>query len=415
MRTAAAWRPRSRSRSTRPVRSIVLPDDRILRDPSNRDLADAIGMSTHAALPFYDLVIVGADPAGLAAAVYGASEGLKTLMVEREAPGGQAGTTSRIENYLGFPSGLSGSDLARRALTQAKRLGAEILSSQEATTVRREDPYRYVGFDDGNEVACQAVVVTTGVSYRQLEVPGAADAGRRGRLLRRRHDRGAALPRRGGRRHRLRQLGRPGGGPSRQVRAQGPPRRPRRGLAAGMSAYLVEQIGELENVEVHLRTETTALRGESHLEGATFSTPDGELDLTLDAMFIFIGQQPRTAWLDGIVARDERGFVLTGPDVPGLGPRPGAVPARVEPAGPLRGRRRAPRLGEADRQRRGRGRDGRSVRPPVPRAAVTDAHLPVDEIVERLRETPLFAGVDDEPLRRWSRGARSSISSRARS
>ena len=159
-----------------PTRPIVrLPDDRVLRDPSNRDLADAIGMSTHAALPFYDLVIVGAGPAGLAAAVYGASEGLKTLMVEREAPGGQAGTTSRIENYLGFPSGLSGGDLARRALTQAKRLGAEILSSQEATTIRREDPYRYVGLDDGSEVACQAVVVTTGVSYRQLEVPGATE------------------------------------------------------------------------------------------------------------------------------------------------------------------------------------------------------------------------------------------------
>ncbi len=155
--------------------TVVLPDGRVLRDPTNRDLADAVGMSTHATLPFYDLVIVGAGPAGLAAAVYGASEGLKTLLIEREAPGGQAGTTSRIENYLGFPAGLSGSDLARRALTQAKRLGAEILSSQEATTVRREDPYRIVGLDDQSEVSCQSVVVTTGVSYRQLEVPGAAE------------------------------------------------------------------------------------------------------------------------------------------------------------------------------------------------------------------------------------------------
>ena len=158
---------------TQPV--VVLPDGTLLRDPSNRDLADAVGMSTHAALPFYDLVIVGGGPAGLAAAVYGASEGLKTLLVEREAPGGQAGTTSRIENYLGFPSGLSGSDLARRALAQARRLGAEILSSQEAASVRRDDPYRILTLDDGGEVSCQAVVVATGVSYRQLDVPGATE------------------------------------------------------------------------------------------------------------------------------------------------------------------------------------------------------------------------------------------------
>ncbi|MGH2355986.1 MAG: FAD-dependent oxidoreductase, partial [Chloroflexota bacterium] len=153
---------------------VAFADGRILRDPSNRELADAIGLSTHAALPFYDLVIVGAGPAGLAAAVYGASEGLKTLLIEREAPGGQAGTTSRIENYLGFPSGLTGSDLARRALTQARRLGAEILSSQEAATIRRADPYRNVALGDRSELSCQAVVVATGVSYRQLEVPGAA-------------------------------------------------------------------------------------------------------------------------------------------------------------------------------------------------------------------------------------------------
>jgi thioredoxin reductase (NADPH) len=154
--------------------AVLLADGTVLRDPTNRDIAGAIGLSTHATLPFYDLVIVGAGPAGLAAAVYGASEGLKTLLVEREAPGGQAGTTSRIENYLGFPSGLSGSDLARRALTQARRLGAEILSSHEVATIRRQDPYRIVVLDDENEVSCQAIVVATGVSYRQLDVPGAA-------------------------------------------------------------------------------------------------------------------------------------------------------------------------------------------------------------------------------------------------
>ncbi len=299
---------------TRPV--VILPDDRVLRDPSNRDLADATGMSTHAALPFYDVVIVGGGPAGLAAAVYGASEGLKTLMVEREAPGGQAGTTSRIENYLGFPAGLSGGDLARRALTQAKRLGAEILSSQEATVLRREDPYRYVGLDDGSEVACQAVVVTTGVSYRQLDVPGAAELAGAGVYY------GAATTE--ALLYRDREVAVIGSGNSAGQAAVHLARYARKvhlvirgeDIGAGMSAYLVDQIGELENVEVDLRTETAALRGESHLEGATFSTPDGVLELALDAMFIFIGQQPRTAWLDGVVARDERGFVLTGPGVP---------------------------------------------------------------------------------------------------
>ena len=299
---------------THPV--IVLPDGRSLRDPANRDLADAIGMSTHAALPFYDLVIVGGGPAGLAAAVYGASEGLKTLMVEREAPGGQAGTTSRIENYLGFPSGLSGSDLARRALTQAKRLGAEILSSQEATTIRREDPYRFVGLDDGTEVSCQAVIVTTGVSYRQLEVPGAAELAGAGVYY------GAATTE--AQLYRDAEVAVVGAGNSAGQAVVHLARFARavhlviRGddVSSGMSAYLVEQIRELENVEIHTSTEAAAVRGESHLAGATFSTPDGDMELTLDAMFIFIGQQPRTAWLDGVVARDERGFVLTGPSVP---------------------------------------------------------------------------------------------------
>jgi thioredoxin reductase (NADPH) len=299
---------------TRPV--VVLPDGRALRDPSNRELADAVGMSTHAALPFYDLVIVGGGPAGLAAAVYGASEGLKTLMVEREAPGGQAGTTSRIENYLGFPSGLSGSDLARRALSQAKRLGAEILSSQEATAVRREDPYRFVGLDDGSEVSCQAVIVTTGVSYRQLDVPGAAKLAGAGVFY------GAATTE--AVLYRDTEVAVIGAGNSAGQAVAHLARFARKvhlmvrgeDLGAGMSAYLVEQIRELDNVEVHTSTETASLRGESHLEGATFATPDGEIGLALDAMFIFIGQQPRTAWLDGAVARDERGFVLTGPSVP---------------------------------------------------------------------------------------------------
>jgi thioredoxin reductase (NADPH) len=295
---------------------VVLPDGRALADPTNRELADAVGMSTHATLPFYDLVIVGAGPAGLAAAVYGASEGLKTILVEREAPGGQAGTTSRIENYLGFPSGLSGSDLARRALAQARRLGAEILSSQEVATVRRQDPYRIVTLDDGSELSCQALVVATGVSYRKLDVPGAEDLAGAGVYY------GAATTE--AVLYRDAEVAVVGAGNSAGQATVHLSRFAARvhlvirgdDLGAGMSAYLVDQIGALGNVTLHTRTETKALRGTDHLEGATFSTADGDVDLAVTAMFIFIGQQPRTAWLDGVVARDPRGYVLTGPGVP---------------------------------------------------------------------------------------------------
>jgi thioredoxin reductase (NADPH) len=294
---------------------VVLPDGRSLRDPSNREIADAIGLSTHAAAPFYDLVIVGGGPAGLAAAVYGASEGLQTLLIEREAPGGQAGTTSRIENYLGFPAGLSGADLARRALTQAKRLGAEILSSQEVATIRRNDPYRVLVLDDGSEVSCQAVVIATGVSYRQLDVPGAADLAGSGVYY------GAATTE--AILYRDESVGVIGGGNSAGQATVHLARFARqvhllvrqRDLGATMSAYLVEQIGALDNVEVHVLCETAAFHGTDHLERATFTTPEGELELELAAVFVFIGQQPRTAWLEGVVARDDRGFILTGPDV----------------------------------------------------------------------------------------------------
>jgi thioredoxin reductase (NADPH) len=294
---------------------LVFGDGRVLRDPSNRELADAVGMSTRAALPFYDLVIVGAGPAGLAAAVYGASEGLKTLLVEREAPGGQAGTTSRIENYLGFPAGLSGSDLARRALTQARRLGAEILSSQEVSTIRRDDPYRTVVLDDGSELSCQAVVVATGVSYRQLEVPGAAELAGAGVYY------GAATTE--AVLYRDAEVGIIGAGNSAGQAAVHLSRFASRvhllvrgeGLEASMSAYLIEQLHALENVELHTRTEVRQLRGSGHLESASFAGPDGDLELPISAVFVFIGQQPRTAWLEGVVERDDKGFILTGSDV----------------------------------------------------------------------------------------------------
>ncbi len=295
--------------------AVLFADGRVLRNPGNRDVAEAIGLSTHAALPFYDLVIVGGGPAGLAAAVYGASEGLKTLLIEREAPGGQAGTTSRIENYLGFPAGLSGSDLARRALAQARRLGAEILSSQEAATITRADPYRTIVLGDGSELSCQAAIVATGVSYRQLDVAGAAELAGAGVYY------GAATTE--ALLYRDAEIGVIGSGNSagqaavHLARFAGCVHLVVRGDdLSSMSSYLAEQLASLDNVRVHTGMRTEAVRGEGHLEQATFSGPDGELALDVSALFVFIGQQPRTGWLDGILARDDVGFVLTGPDIP---------------------------------------------------------------------------------------------------
>ena len=230
-RLAAVARRAGRRRR---VRSSSSPDGRSLRDPANRELADAIGMSTHAALPFYDLVIVGGGPAGLAAAVYGASEGLKTLMVEREAPGGQAGTTSRIENYLGFPSGLSGSDLARRALTQAQAprcrdpviAGGDDDSARGSVSVRRARR-RHGGLLPGRDRDDRGELPAA-------RGPGRGGARRRRRVLRRSDDRGEAVPGCGGRRGRRGQLGRPGRRPPRAIRPGGPPRHSRRRrVAAG--------------------------------------------------------------------------------------------------------------------------------------------------------------------------------------
>ncbi|MGQ0608143.1 MAG: FAD-dependent oxidoreductase [Chloroflexota bacterium] len=294
---------------------VLLPDGSVLRDPANRELAAAVGLSTHAALPFYDLVIVGAGPAGLAAAVYGASEGLKTLLVEREAPGGQAGTTSRIENYLGFPSGLTGADLARRALAQARRLGAEILSSQEVATIRRADPYRTIVLDDGSELSCQAAVVATGVSYRRLDVPGADALAGAGVYY------GAATTE--AILYRDAEVAVVGAGNSAGQAVAHLSRFASRvhlvvrgdDLGAAMSAYLVDQISSLPTVEVHTGTEIRSVTGTTHLEGATVASGSGVIELPVSALFVFVGQQPRTSWLDGVVARDDRGFVLTGREV----------------------------------------------------------------------------------------------------
>jgi thioredoxin reductase (NADPH) len=294
---------------------VIFPDGRTLRDPSTRDIAEGVGLQMTAALPFYDVVIVGGGPAGLAAAVYGASEGLKTLLVEREAPGGQAGTTSRIENYLGFPAGLTGGDLARRALAQARRLGAEILSPQEVTGIRRDDPYRVVQLAEGSELSCQTVVVATGVSYRQLDLPGAAQLAGAGIYY------GAATTE--AVLYRDQDVGVVGGGNSAGQAVVYLSRFARsicllvRGgnLTATMSQYLIEQMDALPNVRIRLSTQISEVRGDTHLAGLTVTGPEGPEDLDLAAVFMFIGQTPRTDWLEGSVMRDDAGFVLTGPSL----------------------------------------------------------------------------------------------------
>jgi thioredoxin reductase (NADPH) len=290
---------------------VVFPDGSALRNPTTRQIAEKVGLQTKAALPFYDMVIVGGGPAGLAAAVYGASEGLKTLLVEREAPGGQAGTTSRIENYLGFPAGLSGGDLARRALAQARRLGAEILSPDEVSAISREDPYRLVTMSDGAAVSCQTVVVATGVSYRQLDLAGAADLAGAGIYY------GAATTE--AVIYRDQDVAVVGGGNSAGQAAVYLSRFAKRVVLmvrttelSGMSQYLIDQMAAIPNIETRFGTSVTGVRGEGHLAAITIKGPDQEEELELAAVFVFIGQQPRTDWLEGIVLRDPAGFVITG-------------------------------------------------------------------------------------------------------
>ena len=318
-RLAAALAPDDES-ATRTL--VLMPDGGQLTDPSNMEIAEKVGLQTHAALPFYDVVIVGAGPAGLAAAVYGASEGLKTIIVEREAPGGQAGTTSRIENYLGFPAGLSGGDLARRALAQARRLGAEILSPQDVVSIRRDDPYRTVRLSDGTELSCQTVVISTGVSYRQLDLPGVSPLVGAGIFY------GASISE--AVLYRDLEVGVMGGGNSAGQAAVYLARFAKRvnlilrgeSLGAGMSQYLVDQLEALPNVKVRTGSSLAAVEGDRRLAGIRLKTSAGEEDVPVSALFVTIGQRPRTEWLEGSVERDATGFVITGPALTAEGKPP---------------------------------------------------------------------------------------------
>ena len=311
--------------------AVLFPDGEHLDDPDLRALGERIGLRTRAEKPFYDLVVVGGGPAGLAASVYGASEGLRTLLVERQAPGGQAGTSSNIENYLGFPVGLTGADLARRAVAQARKFGVEILTPQEARSVRAEGQYRVLTLKDGTEVSCRVLLVTTGVTYRRLDVPGAEALTGAGVYY------GASMTEALSCRDEEVYL--IGGGNSAGQAAMHFARYARhvtivcRGasLDVTMSRYLIDQIGEVPNISVLTSTRVTRVSGGARLEAITIACGGEERTVPAGAMFVFIGAEPRTDWLGNMVLRDEHGFVLTGPDLPRRDGRAKGWPLEREP------------------------------------------------------------------------------------
>jgi thioredoxin reductase (NADPH) len=303
---------------------VFFPDGSILVEPDNRTLAERCGLPTQPTQPFYDVIIVGAGPAGLGAAVYGASEGLRTLMIDKEATGGQAGTSSLIENYLGFPKGLSGADLARRATAQAQRLGAEILTAQDVTGVRVEDPYRLVVLGDGTELACRALVLATGVTVRKLDMPGVEALTGAGiyygaALTEAAHYRGEPVMVVGG-------ANSAGQGSMFFSQFASKVTMLVRGSSLGrsMSQYLVDQIEGTENIEVLLQTEVVEAIGQDRLEAVKIIDKNTGQTKTVPAaaMFVFIGAVPHSDLVAGVVERNHAGFILTGPDLNQNGSRP---------------------------------------------------------------------------------------------
>lgn len=303
---------------------VLFPDGSRMPEPSNSDIAAKVGLRTRAEANFYDLVIVGGGPAGLAAAVYGASEGLRTVMVEREAPGGQAGLSSRIENYLGFPAGLSGGDLARRGVAQARRFGVEILSPVEAVSFRAEGPYRIVKLSDGNEISCHALLLAMGVQWRKLGLPG------EDRL------RGAGIYYGAGTTEAMsckdEKVFIVGGANSAGQAAMFFSRYASevvmlvRGesLAQTMSQYLIDEIKQTPKIKVYTHSSVVEVHGETRLEAISILCSDTNKteQVPASSLFIFIGAVPRTDWLGDLVDRDERGFILSGPDLLHNGQRP---------------------------------------------------------------------------------------------
>jgi len=307
---------------------LYMPEGEILIRPSFRELADKLGMRTEASEAFYDLIIVGAGPAGLGAAVYGASEGLSTLLIDKEATGGQAGTSSRIENYLGFPKGLSGTDLARRATAQAQRLGAEIMLAQAVVKVRVEDPNHYVTLSDGSEIGCRSLIIASGVTTRRLNAPGVEALTGAGiyygaALTEAAHYKGSPMYVVGG-------ANSAGQGAMFFARYASKVTMLVRGssLTKSMSQYLIDQIDGTDNIEVLTRTEVTEAHGSDRLEGLTIlNIQTGESQkVETPAMFLFIGAVPHTEMVAGVVARNNAGFILTGPDLLLGGKRPKGWP-----------------------------------------------------------------------------------------
>lgn len=297
---------------------LVMPNGARLTDPSERELAEAVGLQTSARNSFYELAIIGGGPAGLATAVYGGSEGLTTVLIESAAPGGQAGTSSRIENYLGFPAGLSGSELTGRAVTQARKFGVEILTPQSVADLVIEGPYRHLDLTDGTRISCHALMLSTGVSWRKLPAEGADALSDRGVYY------GAALTEVENCRDQVVYC--VGAGNSAGQAAMRFSERSSKvvmlvrgdSLEAKMSQYLVDRIQSTENVEVRLNATIESCRGDARLQALTIrDSATGEVTLE-DAsyLFVFIGARPRTDWLPEEIARDEHGFILTGPDIP---------------------------------------------------------------------------------------------------
>ncbi|HEV3080871.1 MAG TPA: FAD-dependent oxidoreductase [Gemmataceae bacterium] len=296
---------------------VMFPDGSSLNAPQTSELAERIGLKLRADTNFFDLIIVGGGPAGLAAAVGAASEGLKTVIVERDAPGGQAGLSSRIENYLGFPSGLSGADLTRRAVTQARRFGVQILSPQEAIGLRVDGRYRHVKISDGSELACHALLLAMGVQWRRVNVPGVD------RLQ------GAGVYYGAGSTEAITCADEDvyiiGGANSAGQAAMNFSRHARRvimlvrgdSLASSMSRYLIDEIAKTPNIHVELNSSVTEAHGETRLEAiSVHCSTSGETNVVpACSLFIFIGAEPKTGWLDGPVERDNRGFILSGPDL----------------------------------------------------------------------------------------------------
>src|SRR5580698_293383 len=303
---------------------VITPDGEPMVEPSDAELAAQVGLATTPAKEFYDLVVIGGGPAGLGAAVYGASEGLRTVLVERLATGGQAGQSSRIENYLGFPDGVSGAQLTDRARRQAAKFGAEVLTTRDVTGLEIKGSARSVNFADGTSIDAHTVILATGVAYRQLDAPGLAEFTGRGVYY------GSALTEASACKNQdvfivggANSAGQAAVYLSRHAKSvtllvRGP------SLQASMSYYLIKQIEDIPNIVVRHCTQVVAAEGSDHLENLTLqSSVDGAREVVpAQLLFLFIGAAPGTEWLDGVVRRDERGFVLAGPDLAVNGERP---------------------------------------------------------------------------------------------